>query len=309
LLWWLPTLTLSVLKDLISDATATKQAIDEAHESIENANEVLARSTTTLGGGVSTGGMASYARTPAPAPLPNVLDDDLFGGWDSGDTGAVNAPLPALGTSSGIYTVTSSTEEVSKTPSISNSPLTALIPQQPTHPTTSTTFSYTNLEPPSTSSTTNMYNGGGYTGGGHNRDVSGNDFGEVMGSGPALQIPSPSMLAPPQQAYDSSGYSSPMGAATTYDSIPHVTSMKEVEDLKSKSKEADDVARDAEASRRQVVAQLEELRKLADDAESKARAASEKPIKKKGLLGRGAVQKKDAVRDRKSIFVVCRWCF
>jgi chromosome segregation ATPase len=72
--------------------------------------------------------------------------------------------------------------------------------------------------------------------------------------------------------------------------------MKEIEDLKAKSKEADDIAKDAEASHRQLVAQLEELRKLADEAESKVRAASEKPTKKKGILGRGGVaQKKDAV--------------
>ena len=252
---------------MISDATATKQAMDEAHESIENANEVLARSA-----GVTGGAMAA-----APAPMP---DTDFFGGWGDDGTGAVNAPLPGLG--SGLYTATtSSAEEISQPyqpppPAVSQPPAVASAPAP--------TFSYsTNVEP---TPSTNMYNGGG-----HNRDVSGNDFGEVMGSGPAFQIPTPSSMFP--QSYGSSGYGSSIGAPSTYDSIPQATSLKEVEDLKSKSKEADDLARDAEASRKQLVAQLEELRKLADEAESKVRAAADKPVKKKGILGRGGPPKKD----------------
>jgi hypothetical protein len=259
------------LKDLISDATATKQAMDEAHESIENANEVLARSAGVVGGGM--------VAASAPAPIPET---DFFGGWGEDDTGAVNAPLPGL--SSGLYTAgTSSAEDLSQpykppAPAASQPPVAANPPVS--------TFSYSaNAEP---TPSTNMYNGGGYTGG-HNRDVSGNDFGEVMGSGSGFQIPAPSSI--PQ--YGSSGYGSSIGAPSTYDSIPQATSLKEVEDLKSKSKEADDLARDAEASRKQLVAQLEELRRLADEAESKVRAASDKPVKKKGILGRGGPQKKD----------------
>jgi hypothetical protein len=259
------------LKDLISDGTATKQAMDEAHESIENANVVLARSAGVTGG---------FATAPAPAPIPET---DFFGGWGDDNSGAVNAPLPGL--SSGLYTAaTSSAEELSQ-PAYNPPAQTATQPPVSAIPPVST-FSYSaNAEP---TPSTNMYNGGGYTGG-HNRDVSGNDFGEVMGSGSGFQIPAPSSI--PQ--YGSSGYGSSIGAPSTYDSIPQATSLKEMEDLKSKSKEADDLSRDAEASQKQLVAQLEELRRLADEAESKVRAASDKPVKKKGILGRGGPQKKD----------------
>lgn len=279
----------SVLKDLISDATITKQAIDEAHESIENANEVLARSMGV--GNPSTAGASSTFQT---APAPAIAEEDLFGGWGSDDGGAVNAPLPALGSGNFSSAAASSVDESQPSSTYyNNPPQVQMESSQPTHSSPMPSYSYNpNPEPTPPAMSTNMYNGGGYTGGsgmgGHNRDMSGNDFGEVMGSSPSLQPPLPTI-----QQYDS-GFGSSMGA-TTYDSIPHVTSLKEVEDLKAKSKEADDVAKDAEASRRQLVAQLEELRKLADEAESKVRAASEKPTKKKGILGRGgAIQKKDA---------------
>ena len=77
-----------------------------------------------------------------------------------------------------------------------------------------------------------------------------------------------------------------------------------------RQEEADDVAKNAEASGRQLVAQLEELCKLADEAEGKVRAeaAPEKPVKKKGILGRGGTtQKKDAVRCILLNFSLQRW--
>lgn len=129
-----------------------------------------------------------------------------------------------------------------------------------------------------------MYSGGGYTGGGHTRDAS-SGFGEVMGGGPVHQ----------QQEFLSVNTSP---GATKFNAVAHVPSMKEMEDLKSKYKEADDIARDAEASRRQIVAQLDELRRLADEAESKVRAATAVVVpKKKGLFRHGgAAQKRDEVR-------------
>lgn len=261
----------------------TKQAIDEAHESIENASEVLAR---------SAGATSTFQSAPAPA----IAEEDLFGGWGTDDGGAVNAPLPALGSGNFSSAAASSVDESQpSTYNYNNPPQVQIETPQPALSSPMPSYSYNpNPEPVPPTVSTNMYNGGGYTGGGggmggHNRDMSGNDFGEVMGSSPSLQPPLPTI-----QQYDS-GFGSSMGA-NTYDSIPHVTSIKEVEDLRAKSKEADDVAKEAEASRRQLVAQLDELRKLADEAESKVRAASEKPTKKKGILGRGgATQKKDAV--------------
>lgn len=275
-----------MLHDLISDATVTKQAIDEAHESIENANEVLARSVAV--------GSLPMTGAPLSAPAPAIAEEDLFGGWGTEDSGAVNAPLPALGSGNFSSAAASSVDESQPPTYYNNPPQVQMESPQPVLSSPMPSYSYNpNLEPAPPTITTNMYNGGGYTGGsgmgGHNRDLSGNDFGEVMGSSPSLQPPLPTI-----HQYDS-GFGSSMGAQT-YDSIPHVTSLKEVEDLKAKSKEADDVAKEAEASRRQLVAQLDELRKLADEAESKVRAASEKPTKKKGILGRGgAAQKKDVV--------------
>lgn len=229
-----------VLKDLIDDATATKQAIDEAYESIENANEVV-------------------RVAPSLPPAPAVTDEaDLFGGW--GDDAPVHAPLPSASTN---YSEGESTN--------ASQPYNSSQPPAPSYA--------HNTQPPAPAR--DMYSGGGYTGDGHGSMTGG--FGEVMGSGPALQ----------QQGFASTDASS---GAPTFDSLPHAPSMKEVEDLKSKSKEADDVAREAEASRRQLVAQLEELRRVADEAESKARAATEKPTKKKGILGRGGPTKRDAVR-------------
>ena len=280
-----------VLHDLISDATVTKQAIDEAHESIENANVVLARSAP-VGSLSTTGAPSTFQSAPAPA----IAEEDLFGGWGNENSGAVNAPLPAFGSGTFSSAAASSVDESQPSTYNNNPPQVQSESKQPAMSSPMPSYSYNpNPEPTPPAMTTNMYNGGGYTGGsgmgGHSRDLSGNDFGEVMGSSPSHQPPLPTI-----HQYDS-GFGSSMGAQT-YDSIPHVTSIKEVEDLKAKSKEADDVAKEAEASRRQIVAQLDELRKLADEAESKVRAASDKPTKKKGILGRGgAAQKKDVVCD------------
>jgi len=72
--------------------------------------------------------------------------------------------------------------------------------------------------------------------------------------------------------------------------------MESIGALKEKLKEAESIARDAEESRRQVVAQTEELRRIADEAEAKSRQHADIPEggKKKKFLGRG--KKKDAVR-------------
>ena len=47
-----------------------------------------------------TGASATFQATPASA----IVDEDLFGGWGTDDSGAVNAPLPAL--RSGSYSST-----------------------------------------------------------------------------------------------------------------------------------------------------------------------------------------------------------
>jgi hypothetical protein len=124
-----------------------------------------------------------------------------------------------------------------------------------------------------------MYNGGGYDS--HERNISSSGFGEVMGGNVDL-----SSLA--------RGTEEAIKNVTSYDGIAHISSIEELEVLKSKSKEADDVANSAEESRRQLLAQMEELRRVADEAEKRSREASAKPQKKKGLFKGGQV-KKDAV--------------
>jgi hypothetical protein len=255
---------------LISDATATKVAIDEAYEGIEKVNEQI-RQTASV----------------APQPPAPVAESDFFGGW--GDNSAVQPPLPTVA-SSGTYGSGDSTDDrnpvaeetASHPPQLQ---LNNVNSQQPNP----SSYSYNTDGPLSSTSApaTDMYSGGGYKldRGVLQRETS-EGFGEVMGGG--------STPLPQQPSGFTSGGTS-MSATSTFDSISVAVSMKDVEDLKSKSTEADDVAKEAEASRRQLVAQLEELRKVADEAESKARAATDKPTKKKGLLGRGGTQKKEAV--------------
>jgi hypothetical protein len=231
-----------VITDLIAEASATKDAIDEAHASIENAIDA--------------------SRAAPPPPPAATTEADLFGDW--GDdvpapaTVAVHAPASA-DTASHF----SGTQSVESQSHYSHPPQ----EQQPEKYNDGPSFSYS-LPPPA--SGPGMYNGGGYTPG-HNRNIStASGFGEVMG-----------------------GTSEEMDGIPSFGGIPAVPSVEEVEILKTKSKEADDVARDAEESRRQLTAQLEELRRVADEAESKARAMSSKPVKKKGLLG-GRSVKRDA---------------
>jgi hypothetical protein len=257
----------SVLADLISDATATKVAIDEAYEGIEKVNEQI--------------------RQVAPQPPAPVAESDFLGGW--GDDIAGQPPLPTIA-SSGTYGSGESTDDRNPVAeeSASQQPQLQLNNANSLQPNPSSYSYNTDSALSSTSApATDMYSGGGYTldRGVLQRETS-EGFGEVMGGG--------STPLPQQPSGFTSGGTS-MSATSTFDSIPVAVSMKDVEDLKSKSKEADDVAKEAEASRRQLVAQLEELRKVADEAESKARAATDKPAKKKGLLGRGGTQKKEAV--------------
>lgn len=230
-----------VVKDLIREASATKQAIDEAYEGIESANEV------------------AQAKRSAPPPVSN---DDFFGGW--GNDAPPPAPLPASNQNSAPPQL-----QVSKSESTDYSDG----PQN---------YSYMPAPAPATPG---MFDGGGYEPG-HERSVSNmSGFGEVMGTGPSLGMDS---LA-------SVGESMSYGGAIDMSSS---MSLAEVELLKTKSKEADDLSRDAEESLRQLTAQLGEMRRLADEAETKSRDASAKPVKKKGLLKRGgAQQKKDAVRS------------
>ena len=250
----------SVIKDLIAEANSTKQAIDDAYEGIETANE------------------AAHAKPPSPPPAPS--EHDFFGGW--GSDAPPPAPLPAPPQNAQLPAPRQHEESQPHPPQ-----------KQQSEPERTASFesndapsqSY-NYVPAPAPAGPGMFEGGGYNPG-HERNISNmSGFGEVMGTGPGLG------LSDLKTVGEASAYS---GA----DEVPASPSIAEVELLKSKSKEADDVAKDAEESRRQLTAQLEEMRRLADDAENKSREASAKPVKKKGLLKRGGKQQaKDAVSYR-----------
>lgn len=231
-----------MIQDLIAEAAATKEAMDDAYEGIEKAGE------------------ASRAIQAAPAPVPSQ-ETDLFG-WGS-ETPQAPAELPAPGIAQKVV-------GFSEHPSMQNEPVVApetlpapsvpssqqAVPQAPQAVNQSPVFTFNQ-----TAATPGSYNGGGY----HNRNVSSaSGFGEVMGGSADLQ-----------------------SLADSIDVLPSTPSMKEIDDLKSQSREADAVARDAESSHRQLLAQMEELRRLADEAENKSRSLAEKPTKKKGLLRKG----------------------
>lgn len=211
--------------------------------------------------GIESANEAAHATPPAPAPAPN--DTDFFGGW--GSDAPPPAPLPAP-TQNGPPPQIEQQREVQQTASDDYSD-----PQQ-------TSFAYVPAPAPAPAGP-GMFDGGDYKPG-HERNLSG--FGEVMGSGPGQGL---SDLPPVGETLSYGGGTDISGSF----------SMAEVEVLKTRSKEADDVARDANESLRQLTAQLDEMRRLADEAESKSREAAAKPVKKKGLLKRGGAQKKDAV--------------
>ena len=128
----------------------------------------------------------------------------------------------------------------------------------------------------------------------HTRDestASALDFGAPMGSG----IP---------------GYSLSLESDNGPPAVETVMSNEELDELKRRAREADDIARDAEASQKQLTAQVDELRKLADAADAEARQSQQSAAaapKKRGMLGRGKSKtKKDMVSGRSGPVLVRR---
>lgn len=246
--------------DLIAEASATKQAMDEAYDGIEQAIE---------------------SAPPNPAPTQPAPQEDFFFWGD-------NSPAPAPTDSSADQfsavtdqqqrTMEPATEEpvaVQPPAPVQTSQPAPQIPQQATHQFQAQPPLDRQMQPQGQQYASQpqafAFQGQGPTNGeGHNRNISGSGFGEVMGGTPDRNSVAESLDA----------------------SLPHTPSMKTVEDLKSKCREAEDVSRDAEETKRQLQAQMEELRRVADEAESKARALAEKPTKKK-LLGRRKVDPKE----------------
>jgi hypothetical protein len=239
----------SILTDLISEAKATKDALDDAYQSIEKLNEAT-------------------RAAPAPAPSSNY-DSDLFG-FD-----VSTAPIPQQQTQLGGASSEDPAHQASHDRSLED--------HHQDQENVSSFGSDSNKQNIHRSNAYHSYDssaaasGGGY---GLGTTSSGYMEGEgIMGGAPA---PLPS-----DNPYGTPGYSN--GGVPT---------AAEIADLKKKLREAQDVAREAEESKRQVVAHAEELRRLADEAEDTARKYQNQPesSKKKGLFGKKKVVEKDPVR-------------
>jgi hypothetical protein len=244
---------------LISEARATKDALDDAYQGIEKLNE------------------ASRA-APAPGPAVNY-DSDLFG-FD-----VSSAPIPQ--------------QQSSSTPT----PYGAAAPPQPA-PQVSNDKSYDDdhrnshdnalsfgSDANSSNVKQNIHRSNAYQS--YDSSAAGYGLGTTSSGymeGEGIMGGAPTPL-PTEPTYGSAGYGN--GAVPT---------AAEIADLKKKLKEAQDVAREAEESKRQVVAHADELRRIADEAEDTARKYQNQPesMKKKGLFGKKKAIEKDPVRAAKS---------
>jgi hypothetical protein len=250
----------SVIRDLIAETTATKDAINEAVEGIDQS-------------------IVAYNSMASP---PKGSSDN-----NTGDLFGFDAAVPSVPSRDS----TSDDFDDRSYNALYNH---AQPPPLPVAATTTTTMYHMDPNPASV--------GGGFEGAG------------IMGGAPMLGVP------PSATNHDSSNNNDRSRTTTTdsaaaaptlsfpynSNSIQSVLSSEEIEDLKSRSREADNVARDAAETKRQLVAQMDELRRVADQAESLVRQyhkgmqdASAK--KKKGMFGGGGKNKKDAVRTMPSV--------
>jgi hypothetical protein len=257
-----------MVSDLISEAAATKSAIEEAHVAVENGLE------------------ASRSAPPAPAPS-NAFDGDLFG-FDApapapaplqAPVQSYTAPAP-LRAPTQSYSSSYSAEPLAHTQSYASShsaePHLGAPSMESTH---SHDYDPAPLPGPAPGESYEFAPHGSTPS--HQRTMSavsvGFDSEAIMGGAPA---PLPTGPVEPSH-YDQN------------DDGPTPT-VENIGELKRKAKEAEDLARDAEESRRQVMAQVNELRRVSDEAEVLARQhATDGEVKKKGFMGRG--KKKDAV--------------
>jgi hypothetical protein len=127
----------------------------------------------------------------------------------------------------------------------------------------------------------------------------GSDF--VMGGGALPPAPAPYAAAPAQHYDENEHDHLVMGSP----SAGSVKSMQEINEIKMKAKDAEDLARDAQESSRQKSAQVAELRRLADEANAEARRLSDTGKddgkKKKGFMGRKKGPTKKDVKEAERV--------
>jgi hypothetical protein len=291
-----------VIKDLIAEASATKNAIDEAVIGIDAASGIM----------------------HAPPTSANNFDGDLFG-FD----GTIGVPASNNNNSDSRVVVES--RQIISPPSIGQ-------PEHMMDSNAQVTYSNNNNAqmryPASDTATTGMI---------HNTrpnalnvdqrgvSVGGFDMDNFMGSG-SIPMTTSNNATLSSTSYDGYGiatipsinlqagfsnessyggniseYKSDITSISAADAANAAAvataSMDEVNELRRRAKEASDVARDAEESHHNLLSQLDELRKIADEAEAQVRhekeiatAAEEEKGKRKGFLGRGKKKQKDVVR-------------
>jgi hypothetical protein len=273
-----------VVSGLIVEATGTKNAIEEAHAAVESSLET--------------------ARAPPPAPAPatsNGFDGDLFG-FDAPAPAPMPPPTP-LRAPTLSYSSTYSAEdpEPQAVPSmLSNhseeygaAPLPGPAPggshgYSAPGPAPGGSYEYSAPEPAPS----------------HQRTVSAvstsyddNDMGAPMGGAPT---PLPTEAAEPPSYYHQSEGGSTGAAESSYygqNAGGPTPTVENIAEMRRKAKEAEDLAKDAEESRRQVMAQVNELRRVSDEAEAVARQNATSPQgtkQRKGFMGGGGKKKKKA---------------
>ena len=228
-----------MLTDLISEATATKEALDSANRGIGEANQNLAApeqkaaAANTAAAGFEAdlfgfGGPIGGAPAPTPAPAPPVV----------AAAAAAPPPVAAPDTDYGLSTVSTD----SSLPAPAAPPAAAPAPAAPT---------------PS--------------------------YGDSI-----WPTPPPAAAAPAPVAESTPAPAPAMPAGTT------IVTKGELEKLRQEALAAQQAAQEAEDTRRTLAIEADKLRQQADDAESEARALSEKASTKKRGFGRG---KKNLQKD------------
>ncbi|GKY99291.1 hypothetical protein MPSEU_000884200 [Mayamaea pseudoterrestris] len=259
----------SVIQDLIGEAKSTKVAIDEAYDGIERA----------------TAALQAPAMTTAPS-----FDHDLFGIGSGGDVTLGSAPVPAAAqresfTSPVVDTVGSFASQESQPRQVEQQYSYQSHYSEQLAPESTSVYQQQYTMPLNNFGHQGVADNGNYGKGGptHRKNQSTGSFGNIMGG---------DVGALPSENTTLSLYAVPETNAA--ESSP---SMDDVGALKKKLKEAEDVAREAEDSRRAVAAELDEIRRVADEADQKARQfqvdLDKQATKKKGLLG-GRGKKKEA---------------
>lgn len=280
------------MTDLIAEATATKNAIDEATQGVQTYMEKQSRAPPPA---------------PSPAPAPPIMEADLFGFGPPPGAGSLPSqdiqshdPLPPPSGMSQPYSsdAYASAPASEPEPELSPSPS----PEAESEPEPS---AYSLPDPASLaapSAPRDVYGGRppqqqhqqahDFNQNAHRRNestASAFGFGDdnLMGGG---SLPA---------GYHSSSNDNKddlqvMGAKSYGSAI----SVSEINELKMKAKEAEDLARDAQENSRQKMAQVNELRRVADEATAEARRQQEDgkdTKKKKGFMGRNkkAAAKKD----------------